>query len=181
MRWFLAGCLALSLAGCTSGTLSGVQQSCRSNFGLLEAKKVSCSGSVDTVRGSPSLGVVEIGEELNGAFLLETIMTARRGTAKAHVIGVDDKRVGGVISPGDPLRIVAVVYPEQIGSADDAEEGVDVQLEVPEGEEVRDLQYEATLAPEDKSLCRVHSSLSLWAKRREHPTTLLGGGTGFSL
>ncbi len=140
--------MALSLAGCTSGTLSGMQQSCRSNFGLLEAKKVSCSGSVDTVRGSPSLGVIEIGEELNGAFLLETTIKARRGTAKAHVVDVDDKRVGGEISSGDPLRIVAVVYPEEVGGTDDEEEEVEVQLEVAEGEEVRDLQYEATLVAE---------------------------------
>jgi hypothetical protein len=111
-----------------------MQQSCRSNFGVLEAKKVSCSGSVDTARGSPSLSVIEIGEELNGAFLLETTITVRRGTAKAHVVDVDDKRVGGEISPGDPLRIVAVVYPEEVGSTDDEEEEIGVQLEVAEGE-----------------------------------------------
>lgn len=145
----MAGCVALSLAACTSGTLSGMQQSCRSNFGVLEAKKVSCSGSVDTVRGSPSLSVIEIGEELNGAFLLETTISARRGTAKAHVIDVDDKRVGGEISPGDPLQIAALVYPEEVGGTDDEEEEIGVQLEVAEGEEVRDLRYEATLVAEE--------------------------------
>jgi hypothetical protein len=145
----VAGCVALSLAGCTSGTLSGMQQSCRSNFGVLEAKKVSCSGSVDTVRGSPSLSVIEIGEELNGAFLLETTITVRRGTAKAHVVDVDDKRVGGEISPGDPLRIVALVYPEEVGGTDDEEEEIGVRLEVAEGEVVRDLRYEATLVAEE--------------------------------
>lgn len=146
---FVAGCAALSLAGCTSGTLSGTQQRCGSNFGVLEAKKINCSGSVDTVRGSPALGVIESGEELNGAFLLEATISAGRGTAKAHVVDVDDKRVGGEISPEDPLRIVAVVYPENVGGADDEEEEVEVQLEVAEGEEVRDLQYEATLVAED--------------------------------
>ena len=145
----MAGCVALSLAGCTSGTLSGMQQSCRSNFGVLEAKKVSCSGSVDTVRGSPSLSVIEIGEDLDGAFLLETTISARRGTAKAHVVDVDDKRVGGEISPGDPLRIVAAVYPEEVGGTDDEEEEIGVQLAVAEGEEVRDLRYEATLVAEE--------------------------------
>jgi hypothetical protein len=126
-----------------------MQQSCRSNFGVLEAKKVSCSGSVDTVRGSPSLSVIEIGEELNGAFLLETTITVRRGTAKAHVVDVDDKRVGGEISPGDPLRIVALVYPEEVGGTDDEEEEIGVRLEVAEGEVVRDLRYEATLVAEE--------------------------------
>jgi hypothetical protein len=145
----VAGCVALSLVGCTSGTLSGMQQSCQSTFGLLDAKKVSCSGTVDTVSASPSLSVIEIGEELNGAFQLETTLGAGRGTAKAHVVDVDDRRVGGEISPGDPLRIVAVVYPEEIGGTDDEEETVEVQLEVPEGEELRDLRYEATLVAQE--------------------------------
>ena len=126
-----------------------MQQSCQSNFGVLEAKKVNCSGSVDTVRGSPSLSVIEIGEEPNGAFLLETTISARRGTAKAHVVDVDDKRVGGEISPGDPLRIAALVYPGEVGGTDDEEEEIGVQLEVAEGEEVRDLRYEATLVAEE--------------------------------
>ncbi len=147
---FVAGCVALlSLAGCTSGTLSGMQQSCQSNFGVLDAKKASCSGSVDTVRGSPSLSVIEVGEELNGTFQLEATLEVGQGTAKAHVVDVDDKQVGGEVSPSDPLRIVAGVYSEQVGGADDEEEKVDVQLEVAEGKEVRDLQYEATLVAQE--------------------------------
>jgi hypothetical protein len=147
---FVAGCVALLfLTGCTSGTLSGVQHGCRSNFGVMDAKKVSCSGSVDTVRGSPSLNVIEIGEDLDGAFRLEVTLVVDQGTARAHVVDVDDKRVGGEVSSGDPLRIVAIVYPEQVSGADDEEEKVDVQLEVAEGKEVRNLQYEATLVTEE--------------------------------
>jgi hypothetical protein len=147
---FVAGCVALLLlSGCTSGTLSGMQHSCQSNLGALDAKKVSCSGSVDFVRGSPSLSVIEIGEDLDGAFRLEVSLGVDRGTARAHVVDVDDKRVGAEVSPGEPLRIVAIVYPEQIGGADDEEEGVEVQLEVAEGEEVRNLQYEAKLVTEE--------------------------------
>ena len=146
---FVAACMALSLGGCTSGTLSGMQQSCQSNFGLLDAKKISCSGTVDTVSGSPSLSVIEIGEELNGAFRLEATLKAGHGTAKAHVVDVDDRRVGGEIAPGDALRIVAVVYPEELGGADDEEEAVEVQLEVPEGEELNDLHYEAALVAQE--------------------------------
>jgi hypothetical protein len=147
---FVAGCVApYLLVGCTSGTLSGMQQSCQSNFGVLEAKKVSCSGSVGTVRGKPSLSVIEIGEELNGAFRLEVTLDVDQGTAQAHVVDVEDKRVGGETSPGDPLRIVAVVYPEEVSGTDDEEEEVEVQLEVAEGGEVRNLQYEATLVAEE--------------------------------
>jgi hypothetical protein len=44
----------------------------------MEAKKVSCTGSVDTVSRSPSLSVVAIGQSLNGAFRLETTITLGR-------------------------------------------------------------------------------------------------------
>jgi hypothetical protein len=144
LRYFIAGCMVFSLVGCTSGTLSGIQQECESNFGLLESKKVSCEGSVDTVSGSPSLSVIEIGENLNGTFSLETTITVGRGKAKAHVTDIDDKQVGGEVSPGDPLRIVTEVYPEEVPGSED-EEKVDLQLEVAEGEEIRGLRYEATL------------------------------------
>ncbi len=143
LRCFVAGCAALSLAGC--GTLIGAEQSCESTFGLTEPKKVSCTGSVETVRGSPSLAIVEIGEDLDGAFLLETTITVGQGTAKAHVTDVDDRKAGGEVSPGQPLEIKAVVYPEPAAGTDEDEEQVEVQLGVKEGREVTDLRYEATL------------------------------------
>jgi hypothetical protein len=148
LRYFLAACAALLLVGCTSGTLGGIQQSCESTFGLLESKKVSCEGSVDTVSGSPSLSVIEIGEDLNGAFSLETMITVDRGEAKAQVTDIDDKRVGGEVSPGDPLRIVTEVYPEEVPGSED-EEKVDLQLRVAEGQEVGGLRYKATLVAQD--------------------------------
>jgi hypothetical protein len=144
---FVAGCAALALVGCTTGTLTGGQQRCSSNFGLMDAKKVSCTGSVETVRGSPSLSVIEIGEQLDGAFELETTIMVGRGTARAYVTDVDDVRVGGEVSPGEPLRLVAVIYPEEVGTEDEGT--VDVQLEVAKGEEVRVLRYEATLVARD--------------------------------
>jgi hypothetical protein len=66
LRCSLAGCVVFSLVECTSGTLGGMQQRCEATFGLLESKKVSCTGSVDTVSGSPSLSIIEIDENLNG-------------------------------------------------------------------------------------------------------------------
>jgi hypothetical protein len=149
LRGLIAFCAALSLVGCTSGTLSGTQQSCESTFGLLDAKKVRCTGSVDTVSGSPSLSVIEIGESLNGAFRLQTAITVGGGTAKALVTDVNDKRVGGEVAPGQPLRIDALVYPENVPGSEDEEERVDLQIEVAEGKEVSDLRYEATLVAQD--------------------------------
>lgn len=140
---FVAGCAALALVGCS--TLSGVQQHCDSNFGLLDKKQVNCTGSVETISGSPSLNVIDIGEQVNGAFRLEVDMEVGQGTARAHVIDIDDKQVGGEVSPGEPLQISAVVYPEEADQADDEDDEVDVQLEVAKGKEVRNLNYEATL------------------------------------
>jgi hypothetical protein len=147
LRCLVAGCAAISLAGC--GTLGGAQQSCESTFGLTEPKKFTCTGSVETVSGSPPLSVIEIGEDLDGAFTLETTIKVGRGAAEASVTDVDDRRVGGEVSPGEPLEIGAVVYPEPAAGADEDTEEVEVQLEVKEGVEVEDLSYEATLVERD--------------------------------
>ena len=68
-----------------------------------------------------------------------------RGTAKASVTDVDDERVGGEVSPGEPLKIAAVVYPEPAVGADEDEEQVEVRLKVKEGEQLKNLRYEAML------------------------------------
>jgi len=81
-------------------------------------------------------------------FELETTVTVERGEAKAHVTDVDDKQVGGEVSPSDPLRIVTQVYPEEAPGSED-EEKVDLQIKVAEGEEIRGLRYEATMIAED--------------------------------
>ena len=147
LRCFVAVCVAISLAGC--GTMTGAQQSCESTLGLTAPEKVNCTGSVETVSGSPSLSVIEIDEDLDGAFLLETTITVGRGTAKASVTDVDDETVGGEVSPGEPLEIDAVVYPESAAGEDEDSEEVEVQLEIKEGKEVGDLRYEATIVEQD--------------------------------
>jgi hypothetical protein len=147
LRCFVAGCAAVSLAGC--GTLSGAEHNCESTLGLLDKKKVSCTGSVERVSGSPPLSVVETGEDLDGAFSLQTTIMVGRGTANAYVTDVDDERVGGEVSPDEPLEIGAVVYPEPAAGADEDTEEVEVQLKVKEGEEIEDLSYEATLVEQN--------------------------------
>jgi hypothetical protein len=101
------------------------------------------------VSGSPPLSVIEIGDDLDGAFSLETTITVGRGRAEASVTDIDDQRVGGEVSPAEPLEIGAVVYPEPAAGADEDTEEVEVQLEVKEGEEVKDLSYRATLVERD--------------------------------
>jgi hypothetical protein len=146
-RGFVAGCVVLSLVGCS--TMTGAEQRCESTLGITAPEKVSCTGSVERISGSPSLSVIEISEDLDGAYRLEATIAVGRGTSKAHVTDVDDERVGGEVSPGEPLEIGAVVYPEPAAGADEDGEQVEVQLEVEEGKEVEDLRYEATLVERD--------------------------------
>lgn len=141
------GCMVLTLAGCA--TMSGVQQSCNSNFGVLDAKEVNCSGSVESISGSPSLNVVDIGDRVDGTFRLEVTMEVGQGTARAHVTDINDAQVGGKVAPDEPLHISALVYPEESGDAEDDDEGVDVHLQLAEGEEVRNLSYEAILVEQN--------------------------------
>jgi hypothetical protein len=146
-RGFVAGCVVLSLVGCS--TMTGAEQRCESTLGITAPEKVSCTGSVERISGSPPLSVIEISEDLDGAYRLEATIAVGRGTSKAHVTDVDDERVGGEVSPGEPLEIGAVVYPEPAAGADEDGEQVEVQLEVEEGKEVEDLRYEATLVERD--------------------------------
>jgi len=127
-----------ALAGCKSGTLVGQEQSCEVSGGLLAEERAACTGSVDAVRGEPQLVIVDTAGELDGTYRLEATLSVGKGETKAHVTAVDGDRVGGQLSPGEPLRISADV--------DDEDEEVAAQLKVA-GKKASDLRYEATLAP----------------------------------
>jgi hypothetical protein len=127
-----------ALAGCKSGTLVGQEQSCEVSGGLLAEERAACTGSVDAVRGEPQLVIVDTAGELDGTYRLEATLSVGKGETKAHVTAVDGDRVGGQLSPGEPLWISADV--------DDEDEEVAAQLKVA-GKKASDLRYEATLAP----------------------------------
>jgi hypothetical protein len=137
-----AGCwVILMLAGCESGTITGQEQTCRSSGGLFAVEEISCTGSVDGVRGSPHLSIVDADENLDGSYRLDAAITVARGTAIVHVTDADGEQAGGEVAPGRPLQITAVVEPVD-------EEEIDVELDVV-GKEVRDLRYEAILVRQD--------------------------------
>ena len=98
-----------ALAGCKSGTLVGQEQSCEVSGGLLAEERAACTGSVDAVRGEPQLVIVDTDGELDGTYRLEATLSVGKGETKAHVTAVDGDRVGGQLSPGEPLRISADV------------------------------------------------------------------------
>jgi hypothetical protein len=138
----MAACCMLSLSGCKSGTTTDLEQSCTSKGGLLSERQVTCTGNVGTARGEPSVGVDDADGDLSGSYKLDATITVGKGEAEAYVDTVDGKKAGGRVSPDKPLCISAVV------SIDEEDEEVSVNLEVL-GEEVRDLAYEARVAPQD--------------------------------
>ena len=134
-------CAALpALAGCESGTLISQEQTCETSGGLLAEGRATCTGSVGTVRGSPQLVIVDTDGELDGTYRLEATLSVGKGETKAHVTAADGDRVGGQVSPGEPLQISADV------EVDDDDEEVVAELKVA-GKEATDLRYEAELAP----------------------------------
>ena len=142
VKGVVAGCWALlMLTGCESGTITGQEQTCRSSGGLFAVEEISCNGSVDGVRGSPHLTIVEADEELEGSYRLDATIAVARGTARANVTAADGEQVGGEVTPETPLQITAVVEPVD-------EEEIDLALKVA-GKVVRDLRYEATLIRQD--------------------------------
>jgi hypothetical protein len=106
--------------------------------GLLAEEKATSTGSVDAVRGEPQLVIVDTDGELDSTYRLEATLSVGKGETKAHVTAADGDRVGGQISPGEPLRISADV------EVDDDDEEVAAQLKVA-GKKANDLRYEAPL------------------------------------
>jgi len=131
---------ALALAGCSSGTLTGVEQSCESSGGLLSTDKVSCSGSAGAAKGAPSLDIIDTDGDLSGTYRLQASISVGQGTAKANVMAADGESTGGTISPGQPLRLDAEI------SLDEDDEEVSLALKTG-GKRVKDLVYEATRVP----------------------------------
>jgi hypothetical protein len=137
-----AVCCALCLASCKSGTITDSDQTCKSTGGFLAGRKVTCTGSVGTVRGEPSLGIIDADGDLSGNYKLNATITVGKGEAKGYVSTADGGKRGGKVSPGKPLHIGAVV------GIDQDDEDVSVNLNVL-GKEVENLGYEATVAPQD--------------------------------
>jgi hypothetical protein len=137
----LATCCVLLLAGCKSGTTTDLEQTCKSEGGLLAGREVTCTGSVGTARGEPSVSVIDADGDLSGNYKLDATITVGKGKAKAYVDTAGGEKVGGKVSPGKPLRISALV------DLDSDDEDVSVNLKVL-GKEVEDLGYEAAVAPQ---------------------------------
>jgi len=131
---------ALVLAGCKSGSTSDIQQSCRSEGGFLSGREITCTGSVGTAKGEPSVAIIDADGDLSGNYRLEATIKVGKGEAEAYIDTPDGGREGGRVSPGKPLRISAVV------GLDDQDDEVSVNLKVL-GKQIEDLGYQATVTP----------------------------------
>ena len=137
----MVACCVLLLSGCKSGTTTDLEQSCKSEGGLLAGRKVTCTGSVGIAKGEPSVEIINTDGDLSGTYELDATIKVGKGEAKAYVSTSDGGKQGGKVSPGKLLRIGAVV------SLDEDDEDVSINLKVL-GKEVEDLSYEATVAPQ---------------------------------
>ncbi len=142
-RWFTAAaCLAVVLlaAGCLS--LTNHNQSCRSSGGVLSSSEFSCSGTAGTVQGEGPLSF-DGEDDSDPDYRMDLAASVESGRMDVYADTVDGGREGGEVSPGNPIRIEAVVP--------SSDEDVSITLSVKGGEEaeVGGFRYEANFTEAD--------------------------------
>ncbi len=133
-------CLTLSLIAVGCVTLTGHSESCSRTKLFGSVSKMTCSGTVETVRGEGPLTFGESdSDEFSGEYRLKMTASVEQGRMDIYADTVDGGKEGGEVSPGNPLRIVALTP-----STNDE---ISVMIEVKGGEdaEVKGLRYEATV------------------------------------
>jgi hypothetical protein len=142
-RWpAVAAALAVALlaTGCLS--LTNHSQSCTSSGGLMGPSEFSCSGTAETVKGEGPL-TFDGEDDADPNYRMDLTASVESGTMDVFADDVEGGREGGEVSPGNPIRIQAVVP--------SSDEDVSVTLAVKGGEEaeVGGLAYEATFTETD--------------------------------
>lgn len=139
-RWpAAAAALAVALLATGCLTLTNHSQSCTSSGGLLGPSEFSCSGTVETVKGEGPL-TFDGEDDDDPNYRMDLTASVESGTMDVFADDVDGGREGGEVSPGNPIRIQAVVP--------SSDEDVSVDLAVKGGEEaeVGGFAYKATFA-----------------------------------
>ena len=142
-RWFTAAaCVAVVLlaAGCLS--LTNHNQSCRSSGGVLSSSEFSCTGTAGTVQGEGPLSF-DGEDDSDPDYRMDLTASVESGRMDVYADTVDGGREGGEVSPGNPIRIEAVVP--------SSDEDVSIALIVKGGEEaaVGGFRYEANFTEAD--------------------------------
>jgi hypothetical protein len=134
-------CFALSLIAVGCVTLTGQDESCSKTTWFGSVSKLTCSGTVDTVRGE---GPLTFGDsysdedeaEYSGEYRLEMTASVEQGRMDIYAEEARGGRNGGEVSPGNPLKIEAV---------GPFEGSVAVKVKGGEDAEVKGLKYEVTI------------------------------------
>ena len=142
-RWLAAAtglAVVLLATGCLS--LTNHNQSCTSSGGLMGPSEFSCSGAAETVKGEGPLSF-DGEDDDDPNYRANLSVSVESGTMDVFANTVDGGREGGEVSPGDPVRIDAILP--------SSDEDVSVTLAVKGGEEaeVEGLAYEATFTEVD--------------------------------
>lgn len=141
--WFtVAACVSVVLlaGGCLS--LTNHTQSCRSSGGVLSSSEFSCSGTAESVQGEGPLSF-DGEDDSDPDYRMDLTASVESGRMDIYADTADGDREGGEVSPGNPIRIEAVVP--------SSDEDVEVTLSVKGGEEaeVGGLRYEASFTEPD--------------------------------
>jgi hypothetical protein len=134
-------CFALSLIAVGCVTLTGHDESCNKTKLFGSVSKITCSGTVETVRGEGPLTFGDSysdddDDEYSGEYRLEMTASVEQGRMDIHAEGANGARKGGEVSPGNPLKI------EAVGPSDGS---VAVKVKGGEDAEVKGLEYEVTI------------------------------------
>jgi hypothetical protein len=135
-------CFALSLIAVGCVTLTGHDESCSRTKLFGSISKMTCSGTIETVRGE---GPLTFGnsysdddeDEYSGEYRLEMTASVEQGRMDIYAEGANGGRKGGEVSPGNPLKIEAV---------GPFEGSVAVKVKGGEDAAVKGLKYEVTIA-----------------------------------
>ena len=135
-------CFALSLITVGCVTLTGHDESCSKTAWFGSVSKMTCTGTVETVRGE---GPLTFGNsysdddeaDYSGEYRLKMTASVEQGRMDIYAEEAKGGREGGEVSPGNPLKIEAV---------GPFEGSVAVKVKGGENAEVKGLEYEVTIA-----------------------------------
>ncbi len=137
--WFSTAAVCVTVVLLSGGCLSltNHSQSCMSSGGVLGgSSEFSCSGTAGTVKGEGPLSF-DGEDDSDPDYRMDLTASVESGRMDIYADTVDGGREGGEVSPGNPIRIEAVVP--------SSDEDVSVTLSVKGGEEaeVGGFRYEA--------------------------------------
>lgn len=138
----VSACAAVVLlaAGCLS--LTNHTQVCETSGGFTGPSEFACTGSAETVTGEGPL-TFEGEDDSDPDYRMDLTMSVESGTMDVYASTADGGREGGEVSPGNELRIQAVV------PSSDEDTSVNLSVKGGEDAEVRGLRYEATFTEAD--------------------------------